>query len=64
MQGAPILIVDKPAVCQRDFPIACLRTASRASTASNRDENVFFSANARHLLPKNTRNDVHAVISD
>ena len=36
------LIVDKPAVCQRDFPIACLRTASRASTASNRDGNVFF----------------------
>ena len=41
-----VLIVDKPAVCGRDFPIACLRTASRASTASNRGGNVFFSANA------------------
>ena len=36
------LIAHKPAVCGRNFPIACLRTASRASTASNRDENVFF----------------------
>ena len=40
------LIAHKPAVCGRDFPIACLRTASRASTASNRGGNVFFSANA------------------
>ena len=40
------LIAHKPAVCRRDFPIACLRTASRASTASNRGGNVFFSANA------------------
>ena len=44
--GRRALLVDKPAVCQRNFPIACLRTASRASTASNRDGNVFFSANA------------------
>ena len=36
------LIAHKPAVCGRDFPIACLRTASRASTASNRGGNVFF----------------------
>ena len=86
------LIAHKPAVCGRDFPIACLRTASRASTASNRGGNVFFrfaplcaslarcsvpahfvcsalqpfgpSPFCKHLLPKNTRNDVHAVISD
>ena len=35
-------LAHKPAVCGRDFPIACLRTASRASTASNRGGNVFF----------------------
>ena len=86
------LIAHKPAVCGRDFPIACLRTASRASTASNRGGNVFFcfappcaslarcsvpahfvcsalqpfgpSPFCKHLLPKNARNDVHAVISD
>ena len=40
--GRDCLIAHKPAVCGRDFPIACLRTASRASTASNRGGNVFF----------------------